>query len=329
MSERKYSRRTTRQTTQKSQPALKKQPRLRRPGGSSLSSTLNLPRTAARRRRRNRMPSNVRVGALLNVVFSPRWISLGILVAVFYAFNIVGTRTDFYLRYIPVEGAVSIDPQEIILASGLAGQHIFAADPNLAADQIAQIPGIVSAAVDLRWPNQISIQIEEDSPIAIWQTPDQSFWINQNLEILPARGSSGGLLVINAPSTAGLLGVEKVAATAADESASIPEEDLAEESEPEVTYTTGSIPEDLLVGAFLLQRLQPNGTTLNEVIYDARHGLSFEDSRGWMVHMGHGVDMPQKLAIYRAIIADLTSRGITPDYVSVSNKEKPFYSVAR
>lgn len=327
MSDNKRNRRSDRRTTQKSQPALKKQPRLRRPGASSLSSTLNLPRTAARRKRRNRMPSNIRVGALLNVVFSPRWISLGILLAVFYAFNIVGTRTDFYLRYIPVEGAVSIDPQEVILASGLAGQHIFAADPNLAAGQIAQIPGIVSAAVDLRWPNQISIQIEEDSPIALWETPEQTFWINQNMKILPARGSSGGLLRIKAASTAGLLGVERIVVEEDTAAAEMDKE--TELSEPTVSYTSGSIPEDLLVGAFLLQRLQPNGTTLEELLYDPNHGLSFQDSRGWMVHMGHGTDMPQKLAIYRAIIADLTSRGITPDYVSVSNQEKPYYGVAR
>lgn len=320
MSERRRSSRSSRRTNLKSQPALKKQPRFRRSRKPSLSATLNLPRTAARRRRRNRLPG-IQVGALLSAIFSPRWISLGILLAVFYALNLVATRTDFYLRYIPVEGAVSIDPQEIIVASELAGKHIFAADPNAAAGQIAEIPGVVAASVDLRWPNQINIQIEEDSPIAIWQTPEQSFWINQNLEIMVARGDAGGLLKINAPSTAGLLGVERIAIEN-------PEAEDAEAA-PLYEYTTGAIPEELLVGAFLLQRLQPNGTTLTELTFDPNHGLTFQDSRGWLVHMGTGPDMPQKLAIYRSIVADLQSRGITPEYVSVSNQEKPYYMEAR
>ncbi len=269
------------------------------------------------------MPFTIRVGAILSVLTSARWISLGILVAVFYVLNLVGTRTDFYLRYIPVEGAVSIDPQEIITVSGLAGQHIFAADPNLAADQIAEIPGIMSASVDLRWPNQISIAIEEDTPIAIWETPEQSFWINQDLEILPARGDSGGLLKIQAANTIGLLGVQAI-----EPDSDADDEDLDAE-ELKVTYTAGSIPEDLLVGAFLLQNLQPNGTTLNEILYDPSHGLTFEDSRGWPVHMGTGSDMAQKLAIYRAMMADLQNREITPAYVSVGDKDKPYFRVAR
>jgi hypothetical protein len=53
--------------------------------------------------------------------------------------------------------------------------------------------------------------------------------------------------------------------------------------------------------------------------------LSYEDGRGWRVYFGTGNDMAQKMIIYEAIVEDLLARGLTPAYISVSNKEKPYY----
>jgi hypothetical protein len=35
--------------------------------------------------------------------------------------------------------------------------------------------------------------------------------------------------------------------------------------------------------------------------------------------------MNQKLVIYETIVEDLLARGLTPQYISVSNQEKPYY----
>jgi hypothetical protein len=47
--------------------------------------------------------------------------------------------------------------------------------------------------------------------------------------------------------------------------------------------------------------------------------------RGWRVYFGTGLDMAQKLTVYERIVADLVARGLTPEYVSVSNQERPYY----
>jgi hypothetical protein len=36
--------------------------------------------------------------------------------------------------------------------------------------------------------------------------------------------------------------------------------------------------------------------------------------------------MHQKVVVYETIVAELQARGITPVYISVSNKEKPYYA---
>jgi hypothetical protein len=35
--------------------------------------------------------------------------------------------------------------------------------------------------------------------------------------------------------------------------------------------------------------------------------------------------MQQKSAVYKAIVAELQARQLTPEYISVSNQEKPYY----
>ncbi len=35
--------------------------------------------------------------------------------------------------------------------------------------------------------------------------------------------------------------------------------------------------------------------------------------------------MAQKLMVYERVVEDLLARGLTPEYVSVSNQEQPFY----
>jgi hypothetical protein len=84
----------------------------------------------------------------------------------------------------------------------------------------------------------------------------------------------------------------------------------------------GFIPQDVLLGALQLRQLRPN---IDKLYYRPSGGLSYQDGRGWRAYFGNGTDMNQKLAVYETIIADLSARGIQPQYVSVSNQEKPYY----
>lgn len=294
---------------------LKRQPRLRRVDAlaAPMPSTV-VSKAVARRRRRNRQAFKFPTAALVGILTSPRWLSLTILVVCLYAMNLIGSQTGYYFTTIPVEGVLSITPDEVVATSGLAGQHVFSIDPEIAAAEIAETPGILSASVTVSWPNNVAIQIVEDTPVAIWEQEGTPYWINQQGILLPARINVPGLLRIQTDYPDAILGKTAV------------EEATTEEVAPFTEL--GTIPEELLHSAFLLKKLAPNGQSLNSLAYYPGDGLSYQDDRGWTVHLGLGNDMAQKLSVYEAIVAELAQEGLTPTYVDVSNQAKPFYRVS-
>lgn len=276
---------------------------------------LSMPKTARQRRRRNQRRVRLPLTGLRRVVLSARWISLCLLGLCIYALYLIGMTEAFYLTLIPVEGTISIPPAEVVDNSGLAGVHIFAADPAQAAAQIAEVPGVISAAVTLNWPNQATIEIQEDSPIAIWREGREQFWVTKNGRLIPARSQSLGMLMIEveAPAVAAASGSPGIEG-AIEETAVLPGETE--------TAVRDFVPQDILTGAMQLRELRPN---IDILFYQPGSGLSYQDGRGWRVYFGAGADMHQKLVVYETIVDELLARGLTPVYVSVSNQEKPYF----
>lgn len=304
------------QGSKKRQRKLRKQPSLRRMEHASLISLprLQVPRTARARRRRNRRRVRIPTAALKAIVLSSRWVSLLLLALSVGALALIGMDEDFYLTMIPVEGGASIPPAEIVNASGLAGSHIFSVEPRAAAQQIADLPGVISATVTLEWPNQAHIRIQEESPVAVWQQGGQKYWINEDGDLVPSRLEVPGLLRITVEGA---------------ENAELPPEAPAATPETEgaeATETTESgplfVPKDVLQGALLLRELRPN---IDALYYDASGGLSYQDGRGWRAYFGTGSDMAQKLAVYETLVEHLEEQEVAPVYISVSNQETPYY----
>lgn len=255
------------------------------------------------------------LASLKRLILSSRWVSLLLVALCAAAFALIGLDDDFYITLVPVEGVASIPPGEVVQASGLGGTHIFAAEPQLAAMMVDELPGVISATVALEWPNHATISIREDSPVAVWEQAGQTFWVNKNGELVPARIDIPGLLHIVA---------EMPIATAAAEE-SVPDRQATDDDE--LAEDTASkpvlfVPEPVLEGALLLKELRPN---IDSLYYDPGAGLSYQDGRGWRAYFGTGTDMAQKLVVYETLVESLVADGITPQYVSVQNQEKPFY----
>lgn len=309
------------------QPArrLKKQPKLRQVNqATAIPSRLVIPEEAnqaARRRRYQQQRIQWQWPAELakTVLTSSRWISLLVLGVTLYAFNIVGSSTQFYLTSLPVEGVYAVPPEEVVFASGLAGQHIFSIDPTQAAEGITnQVPGILAAEVVLQWPNQVTIKVTEDKPIAVWEQAGESFWVNEVGQLMPARLDIPNLPRIKTNSTISTVGMVLASEeTAAEEVIAIASNDQTQKYE-----ALGALPRNILDGAFQLFELFPEQKSLT---YDAEHGFIYEDSRGWVGYFGTGTDMEQKLVVYETIAQELKAQGLQPEYISVSNQEKPFY----
>lgn len=296
---------------------LRKQPKLRRLNAAAPYPLpdLHMPNTAARRKRRNRINFNVPVSrdGVKQLIISPRWLSLVVLAMTIYAIVMIGLDERFYLTTVPVSGVSAIPAQEIADASGLGGIHIFAADPDSAAAAIDDVPGIISATVTLHWPNQVKITVVEDSPVAIWEEAGQTYWINADGSLLPARVDAPSLLRIQSQMQNPPLRVQPTPS---------PEEGGTVVN-GEIPVVISFIPQDVLQGAILLKQLRPN---IDRLFYEPADGLSYQDGRGWQAYFGTGTDMHQKLVVYETVVADLLARGKTPTYISVSNQAKPFYA---
>jgi hypothetical protein len=106
--------------------------------------------------------------------------------------------------------------------------------------------------------------------------------------------------------------------TADEEQAAADEEQAADGVDAQVAF----VPHDVLAGALQLKQLRPN---IDRLYYRPSSGLSYQDGRGWRVFFGTGTDMSQKLVVYETIVEELLAQGLTPQYVSVSNQEKPYY----
>lgn len=304
---------------------LRRQPKMRRVDASSRLHLpkLEVPRTARKRRRRNNAALRMPTEAIKQVFFSPRWISLFLVLICVGALFIVGMDESFYLTTIPVEGVASIPASEIVEASGLAGAHIFSARPRDAAEQIADIPGVISATVSLEWPNSALIRIREDTPIAIWEQNGVAYWINAAGDLVPARIDVPGLLHIYATIDDGATATESVLESESEvDEVEVEDAEAAEADENPAEAPSPYVPEEVLEGALALRELRPNIDVLH---YDISGGLSYEDGRGWRVYFGAGADMAGKLAVYETLVEHLLAREETPVYISVSNEEKPFY----
>ncbi len=298
---------------------LRKQPRTRRVQAATalqMPRVVNVPKTAQQRRSRNNRRFKLPTASIKQVLFSARWISLGLLVMTVYALILTGLDEQFYLSTIPVEGTVAIPAAEIVSVSGLGGAHIFAADPNEAATRIAELPGVISATVSLGWPNEVLIRIQEDSPVAIWQEGTTQYWVMKDGRLLPARADTLGLLVIEA---------EVPLAMVADQPSETTQPDT-ETAEPTVAEAPQAgwsfVPQEVLAGALQLKELRPN---IEKLYYRPLGGLSYQDGRGWRAYFGSGTDMVQKLVVYETLVSDLLAKQFTPTYVSVSNQDKPYY----
>ena len=329
-------------------PHLRKQPRMRR---INTASAVPLPdlstpearsaRKTADKRKRHNSQQRIRkpLAGVMGVVLSTRWLSLAVLVACAYALFLIGGDESFYLNYIPVEGATSLDINHVVAESGLAGSHIFAADPQEAADRVGQMGGVITATVTLHWPNEVSIILREKPPLATWQEGDQSYWIDEDGGLSLARAQTVGLLNIISEVTSNEAEVtsDELRVTSEEEEAAGDEELTADEQEAageapatsdepaagdEQTAQVAFVPRAVLEGALQLRELRPN---IEQLYYQPSGGLSYQDGRGWRAYFGTGRDMHQKLAVYETVVAKLMERGIRPQYISVSNQYKPYY----
>jgi cell division septal protein FtsQ len=282
----------------------RKRPR-RRQRRNRAEFKLSVPMTwdnlTAKRARKTRTPLHATSwrtrlsGALHGRLVTSRWISLALLALVGFGFYRLGADRGFYVDQVAVEGTVTLSPEGVIESSGVTGRHVFWLNPAAVAQQLLAMPNLLSATVEIEWPNQVKIAVAERAPVMAWDQRGQRFWVDEQGLLMQARQEKPDLLVI-----------------------------LSQESEELLPGTR--IPNEVLEGALQLKNLRPN---ISSLYYDRENGLSYQDGRNWRAYFGLGRDMNQKLVVYEALVDDLVARDLQPEYISVINKEKPYYRVVQ
>lgn len=233
-------------------------------------------------------------GVLAALFASPRWVSLLLLLGIGTAFYSVGADSAYYISSIDVAGTATLSRQAVIEASGLDGVNILWIGPAEAARRVAAIPSVLTTTVEISWPNRVSIMVSEREPVMVWDQAGDRFWVDEEGMLMQARQQSTGLLLILS-------------------------------QEPEKLYVGERIPSEVLFGALQLRQERPN---IDALFYERGNGLSYEDGRNWRAYFGTGLDMNQKLVVYETLVEDLQARDLQPIYISVINKDKPFYLLA-
>lgn len=215
-------------------------------------------------------------------------IVLGLVFVLFMFFS----ADAFYVHSIAVGGLSYMTKEEIFALTDIANTHIFWVDPQAVRQSVLRSPTIADATVNIGWPpNMVQIVVEERQPALVWEQDGIAVWIDLRGKVMRQRENRPDLLRISADST----------------------------GEPPL-----DVSRDVVNGALQLKNLYPNIEVLR---YNQDKGLGYADGRGWMIWFGSGTDMPEKLLIYNAIVANLQTRGIVPTEINVENPDAPYYSV--
>lgn len=204
------------------------------------------------------------------------------------------TSDAFYVHSIAVGGLRYMTSNEIFALTNVTGLHVFWIDPDEVRAGILRSPTVADADVRVGWPpNMVQIIITEREPALVWEQAGTASWIDLQGRVMRQREDRADLLRVTA-----------------DSSINGP---IGDRVDPEI-----------VTGAVQLQTLLPNVTVLR---YHPDKGLGYNDQRGWEAWMGTGSNMPEKIHIYNAIVANLQARGIVPSEINVANPDAPFYSV--
>ena len=84
----------------------------------------------------------------------------------------------FGISQVHLAGNSRTPPESILAALGFEpGQSIFGADVHLARARLMKLDWVAEADVRRRYPDDISVHIVEKLPFALWQSPDNKFWV--------------------------------------------------------------------------------------------------------------------------------------------------------
>lgn len=227
----------------------------------------------------------------LGAIPRPKIVALGGLLAlatILYAFF----DTDyFYVFQFNIVGTRFVTNGEVEKASGIRGYNVFFIDARAVERALVQIPEVKSARVTVRLPNVVTMEIVERQPIGVWQRGDTAYWVD----------SEGVLVRVRA---------------------SIPELPSVRDLDAGTLVLGQRAPANAFAAFVALRAAMPDSPRALE--WSSARGIAFTDERGWKIYLGTAEDMPGKIAILRALVAQLVAQNARIRFIDLG-KGTPYY----
>ncbi len=166
--------------------------------------------------------------------------------------------------------------------SGVNGRNIFLVRPEEVAARIGQEPGIAQAAVHVRLPNQVLIDVREHVPLVAWHGITTTVWLTADGIETPQVGALPPLQISDRSGLA-----------------------LAESR----TLWSRVLP-DIVA----LQQALPQAT---ELYYGQLEGIYFRSPEGWTVWLGDTGEVATKIALLKTAGREIAARGAQPEVIDL------------
>lgn len=242
---------------------------------------------------------------LPKINFNSRWVALSIALVTIAASYLLLYTPLFAVQQINVTGSQNINPGELIGSLGVMEKQLITLNwEQTKLNILATYPDISNVKLEWGFPNVLNVHITERIPIAEWHQEDTMVWIDAQGYAFPVRNNTLGLTIVQAssPAPAPTLSVEQSVAVGAKPFIF-----------PELADAIRAVASTL-----------PQGTIL---MYQPDYGLGWTDpQQGWEVFYGNtNGNNEEKMAVYKALVADLTAKNIRPIMINVEYPNAPFY----
>jgi len=245
--------------------------------------------------------TRVRAPAITLPSFNMHWISAILTAALIFVLFSLWNSSMFSVSVAEISGNIRLDSGEITTALHLGDQSIFLVIPaHLETSLRSEFPDLEAVDVRVIFPNRITVDVTERTPILAWYENDAVALVDINGIAFPPRGAAEGLINVVANGTP---------PQAVDET--IPTNEQAYVSPEMVRALIAMVPH------------VPAGVPF---VYDSQYGLGWQDTRGWQVFFGQtSDDIDLKIAAYQKIVDVLVRENRQPTLISLAYLDAPFF----
>jgi hypothetical protein len=222
----------------------------------------------------------------------------------------------FKVESVQVTGLQRLTASDVNLMLGLAGETIFAIDPQGIYTRLEEaFPELAEVELAVGLPAVVALDLVERTPIIAWVQGNDEFWVDAEGVSFEPRGEVETLLRVNA---GGLpVNVEMTG----------------------LNHRFFKLEPALVATMLAMQKYLPEEAVL---VYSPDRGFGWHDSRGWDAYFGNAVPLggtvnteapidqiDQKLVVYQTLVEALNAQHIEPALISVEFLHAPYYRLER